>query len=57
MGSRLTHLLVGQELKPGEVLLGRSAGVLHASSLLHPVQGEDVRHAAGNVSRASALSV
>lgn len=38
------HLLVRQELKPGEVLLGGITAFLHTNSLLYPVQGEDIRH-------------
>lgn len=40
------HLLVRQELKPGEVLLGRIAAFLRTNSLFRPVQGEDIRHTA-----------
>jgi len=46
VGYRLSHLLIRQELKPGEVLLGRITAFLHRSSLLCPVQGEDMRHTA-----------
>lgn len=48
VGYRPSHLLIRQELKPCEVLLGRIAAFLHASSLLCPVQGEDIRHTAKN---------
>lgn len=40
------HLLVRQELKPGEILLGRITAFLHTSSLFRPVHGEDIRHTA-----------
>ena len=51
VGYRLSHLLIRQELKPGEVLLGRIAAFLHTTSLLRPVQGEDVRHSKEHKSR------
>lgn len=48
VGYHLAHLLVRQELKPGEVLLGRITAFLHTNSLLCPVQEKDFRHTAKN---------
>lgn len=50
---RLSHLLVRQELKPSEVLLGRIAAFLHTSSLLHPGQGKGIRYSKEHKSRTS----
>lgn len=49
----LSHLLIRQELKPSEVLLGRIVAFLHTSSLLRPGQGKGIRHSKEHKSRTS----
>lgn len=48
VGYPLSDLLIRQEFKPGEVLLGGVAAFSHVRSLLRPVWGEAIRPSAKN---------